>query len=207
MAYDNNIPLGGDRIRVSRPQMRDNFAEIKTFVDVNHETFDAQNGQGKHKFVTFTRQAVAPVPAATEVALYAALGTSGNTELFFRSGAFVGPWQITTAKFASTGYTMTPAGILIKWGSVSQPSTAGGPFNFVWPATGTDIPFGNQLFALVQPGADPTNANKDVNAVCYVTDITNPAQVTYRVWRRNLFNTAGTDQAPFTVWVLAFGIP
>ena len=206
MAYDSAIPLGGDKIRVSRPQIRENFIQIKNFVDVNHATFGDAAGQGKHKFVTFPRQAAAPVIAATEVALYAALGTTGVTELFFRRGVSA-PWQITSANKNAQGWTMTPAGILIKWGSATIASALGGPFNFIWPAAGTDIPFTTQLFGIVQVGADPAMLAKDVNAICYVTDITNPAQVTYRVWRRNQFNTPGTDQQPFTVWVLAFGLP
>jgi hypothetical protein len=207
MAYNENIPQAGDRPSASRPQLLENFTQIKTLIDVNHVTFGGASGQGKHKFVTFPQQAVAPAPAATEIALSAQLGTTGNTELFIANGSTGTNYQMTAARKNAQGWTMTPAGILIKWGSATIASAAGGPFNFTWPAAGTDIAFGTQYWAIIQVGADPGNTAKDVNAVCYVTSVANPALVTYRVWRRNQFNTPGTDQQPFTIWVLAFGTP
>lgn len=208
MSYNPNIPASGEKINASRPEIQENFNQIYNFVNVNHEVFDSAAGQGKHKFITFTTQAVAPAPGGTEIALYAATGTTGNTELFIKNGSTATTYQMTSARRnATNGWTMTPAGVLVKWGSATINSSSGGPFNFVWSALGTDIPFGTQFWSLVQIGADPGNTAKDVNAIAYVTSTANPAQVSYNVWRRNLFNTPGTNQQPFSVWVLAIGIP
>jgi hypothetical protein len=206
MAYDATIPTANEQKNVSQPKILENFAQIKTVFEVDHETFSAPNGQGKHKWSTYPVQAAA-APGAGELRVYANTSTfSGNPELFLRAAAG-SPIEMTTAKKNQQGYTMLPSGLLIKWGNVTQASSSGGPFNFVWPAVGSDIPFSVQIWATVIPGSDPGDTTKDVNVATYVTDITNPLHVSYRSWRRNQFNTQGTNQAPFQVWVLAIGLP
>lgn len=207
MAYLNNIPQATDAKNTSQPQILENFSQIYTVFSIDHETFAAPNGEGKHKQVTFPAQAIG-APAANEMRMYANTGTSGNVELWLRNGATGTNYQITTSSQANNGYTMTPAGLLIKWGRVTTANDGSvQPQTFTWPAAGTDIPFTTQFWAIAQVGADPALPNKDVNAVAYVTSVANPLNVQYNVWRRNLFNTAGTNQFPFSVWFLAVGIP
>ncbi len=208
MAYLQTIPQANDQKNVSQAQILENFLQIYNVFSIDHATFDSPLGEGKHRQVTFPVNAAA-APAANEIRMYSNTGTSGNPELWLRTNAL--NYQITTksapAAPASSGYTMTPAGLLIKWGYATIAGTAAGqPQTFTWPAAGTDIPFATQFWALVQVGADPALPNKDVNAVAYVTSVANPAQVAYNVYRRNLFNTPGTNQNPFSVWVLAVGV-
>lgn len=206
--YNPLIPQPNDAKNVSQPQILENFGQINTTIAVDHEGFSANNGQGKHKRVTLPAQ-VQGNPNPGELLLYADTGVTGNPELFIRKNGFASPIQATSANRAAQGYTMLPSGLLMKWGSATIASASGGPFTFIWPAGGNNIAFGavNQYWAVVQIGSDPGTPNKDVNAIAYVTDLSNPLQVEYRVWRRNQFNTPGTDQQPFSVWVLAIGAP
>lgn len=207
MAYNPNIPQPNDIKSISQAQILENFGQINATFSVDHETFSSPNGQGKHKQVTFPINA-AVNPGPGELRIYANNSTTGNPELFLRRNGVANATPMTSANKSTQGYTMTPAGILIKWGSETIASAGGGPFAFIWPTVGNYIQFATQYWAIVQVGSDiPANPNKDVNAIAYVTDITNPLEVEYRVWRRNQFGTAGTDQQPFTVWVLAFGTP
>ena len=211
MAYLNSIPQATDPKNVSQPQILENFSQIYNVFGVDHAIFDSPLGAGFHQQATFPPNA-AINPGATFMRLYANTGTSGNTELKLWNGTLGTNVQITTASKVgganTNGYTMTPAGVLIKWGNITQPGTgAGQPQTFTWSATPTDIPFTTQFWAIAQIGADPALLNKDVNAIAYVTSVANPAVITYNVWRRNQFNTPGTNQNPFSVWFLAVGIP
>lgn len=212
MAYLNNIPQANDQRNVSQAQILENFLQISNVFSIDHSTFNSPLGQGTHRQVTFPVNAATIAPAATEMRMYANTGKSGNPELWLRNGASGTNVEITTASKTggtnSAGYTMTPAGILIKWGNATIAGTATTqPQIFTWPTMPTDIAFTTQYWAIVQVGADPGSVNKDVNAISYVTSVTNPLNVQYNVWRRNQFNTPGTNQNPFSVWVLALGIP
>lgn len=207
MAYLSTIPQATDAKNVSQAQILENFSQIYTVFGVDHAIFDSPLGQGYHQQATFPVNA-AGNPGAGFMRLYANTGVTGNPELWLRNGTAGTNYQITSASKNSTGWTMTPAGILIKWGSATTAGTgAGQPQTFTWPTAGTDLAFSTQYWALVQIGADPALPNKDVNAIAYVTNVANPAIVQYNVWRRNLFSTSGTNQNPFSVWILAFGTP
>jgi hypothetical protein len=211
LAYLNSIPQATDPKNVSQPQILENFSQIYNVFSVDHATFDSPLGAGFHQQVTFPGN-LAGAPAANQMRMYATVGASGNIELWLRNGFLGTNNQITTANAVgganTNGYTMTPAGVLIKWGNITQAGTgAGQPQVFTWSATPNDIAFTTQFFAIAQIGADPALPNKDVNAIAYVTSVANPAQISYNVWRRNQFNTPGTNQNPFSVWFLAVGIP
>lgn len=210
MAYLNNIPQAGDQKNVSQPQILENFAQIYTVFSADHATFDSPLGAGFHQQATFPANA-AGAPGATQMRMYANTGTTGNVELWLRNGFLGTNVQITSAQKRggsnTNGWTMTPAGVLIKWGNQTIAGSATTPQTFTWSATANDIAFTTQFWAIVQIGADPAIAGKDVNAIAYVTSVATPANVQYNVWRRNLFSTQGTNQNPFSVWVLAVGVP
>lgn len=117
MAYNANIPLAGDLLSQSQNDILNNFTAIGTWVAINHVTFDAVN-QGKHYFVEFPVNAVAPVPVAGEVGLYSQTSTlTGNPELVFAHQLGLDPVEFTSAvKNAATGYAILPSGIIFKWG-------------------------------------------------------------------------------------------
>lgn len=208
MSYNPIIPQPNDAKNLSQPQILENFGQISATFSVDHETFSSNNGQGKHKQITLPVLALGN-PNPGEVLLYANTGVTGNPELFIRKNGFITPIEATSSNRATQGWTSTPSGLIIKWGSATIASAAGGPFNFPWPVGGNNIAFGanKQFWAIVQVGSDPGNTAKDVNAICYITDLSDPTLVEYVVWRRNQFNTPGTDQQPFSVWVMALGAP
>lgn len=211
MSYLNNIPQANDQKNVSQAQILENFAQIYTVFGVDHAIFDSPLGEGFHRQATFPVNAAAN-PGVGYMRMYANTGASGNPEMWIRNGTTGTNIQFTTARknggVTNQGWTMTPAGLLIKWaGATIAGSATGQPQTFTWSATGTDIAFSTQYWAIVQVGADPASVNKDVNAIAYVTSVATPTQVNYNVWRRNLFSTPGTNQNPFSVWILAIGIP
>lgn len=207
MAYLQNIPQPTDQKNISQAQILQNFQQIYTVFGADHAIFDSPLGPGFHEQATFPVNAAGD-PGAGFMRMYANTGQSGNPEMWLWNGTVGTNIQFTTASKNATGWTMTPAGLLIKWGNATIAGNgAGQPQTFVWPATATDIAFSTQYWAIVQIGADPASVNKDVNAVAYVTSVANVANVQYNVWRRNLFSTPGTNQNPFSVWILAIGIP
>lgn len=115
MAYDNSIPNASDKLKNSQPQIKDNFAALKTLIDVNHGTFGAAD-QGKHKFVTMPEQSSAPTTAADEMALYTK-AVSGVTQMFLRNEGNGAEVDFTSAvKSNSNGSLTLPCGIILKWG-------------------------------------------------------------------------------------------
>jgi len=85
LAYNSAIPQATDKIKDSQSQILDNFAGIKTLVDVNHVTFDDPD-QGKHKFLTLPVQAASPPVgafAAGETGFYSFLfPTTAKNEIY-----------------------------------------------------------------------------------------------------------------------------
>ena len=124
MAYNQDTPDAiTEAFSVSQPKVKENFTQIKTLVDQDHETFGAANGGGKHKQVTFpdmTLSGTLPLETfSAEVALYA---TGGN--LFFRpvsraAGNVDKDIDFTTSTQAVLGSTTLPSGIVLNWGTVN----------------------------------------------------------------------------------------
>lgn len=209
MAYNQNIPLATDKIKDSQSDIQNNFQAIKTAWDINHVTFD-DGDQGKHKFLQMPEQGVAVTTAANEAALYAAQGVfSSVAELIFRRESDGTTIPFTEGINSANGWARLGSGLLIKWavGSISAGVASGtSSINHTW-ATGATIPaFSSQFWGISVPKADPASVDKDVNCVAYITDLSNPARITYRLWRRNQFNVKGTDQGPLEIYHLAFGL-
>lgn len=123
MAYNPNIPQPTDIIANSQADLLNNFMEINTLVDVNHQTFGAADA-GKHKFLQMPEQSVAPDTAVNEAGLYAAVGaTSDTTELVFRrenNGAAIAFTEcVAPAANNATGWTRLPSGIIMQWGTIA----------------------------------------------------------------------------------------
>lgn len=114
MAYNNNVPLASQRIKDTQAPIRDNFAELDTYTQVNHEALNTADA-GKHKFVTLTRQAVAPVAAATEINFFNATSSlTSTTELFMKKGAAT-EIEMTAGDMNTNGWTLLPSGLLMLW--------------------------------------------------------------------------------------------
>lgn len=207
MAYLPNIPQGTDKVKQSRPQIQTNFADIQDWTAVDHQTFGT-NFEGTHSQVTLIAGAATSAPAAGQVQLNSQVfAASGIPELYFRNGTTGLDFPISAANASAAGYTALPGGLIMKWGNATLNTMGGGPFAFIWPTAGNQVPFSQQYAAWVVVGA-VSNPAQDVNAVAYVTDIaSSPLAVVYTIWRRNQVGVAGTDHPPFDVWALAIGIP
>lgn len=128
MAYNNNVPQAGQRIKDTQQPINDNFAAIDTLIAVNHEAFNTADA-GKHKFVTLTNQGAAPVGAANEWNIYNILN-GGVQELTLRKAGGV---EIPITKYAGggSGYTYLPSGMILKWGEGTV--NGNGSLNFSTP--------------------------------------------------------------------------
>lgn len=155
MAYQPNIPQPTDQISQSQQDLLDNFTAISTLINVNHVDFNGPD-QGKHKFLTFPVQAMAPVFAAGEIGMYNFLYTvTGVDELFITNQAGVTS-PITAKEGNQTGWTFLPSGLLIKWGVVNA---AAGVSNHIFPVGAnipafTNVPY-NWSFTLERTSATP----------------------------------------------------
>lgn len=117
MAYNPSVPQATDLVSQSQDDILNNFTAIKTLVDINHVTFDAV-GEGKHAFVQFPVQSPVPTTGAGEVGLYSQTSAiTGNPELVFAPESAATTYEFTSATKNSTGFTMLPSGIIIKWGT------------------------------------------------------------------------------------------
>jgi len=117
MAFKSNIPTASDLLSQSQDDILNNFAGIKTLVDINHVTFDAAD-QGKHNFIQFPVQSPVPTTGAGEVGFYSQTSAiTSQPELVFSHQSAGTTYEFTSAVKNATGYTMLPSGIILKWGS------------------------------------------------------------------------------------------
>jgi len=205
MAYNQNIPLATDALKVSQADILANFAELFTFFGVNHQNF-GQVGEGKHKFLQMPEQAVAPVTAVNEAGLYSAVGAiSAVTELVFRRENNGISIPFTEGVNATQGWTRLPSGLIMKWNTVLV-SAVNANANVISNIPMTDPPtLITSLWGIVVAQANPGLPTIDVNAVCYVTSLASN-QINYKIWRRNLANTPGTNQGPLNITGLLLGV-
>lgn len=145
MAYTNNVPQANQRIKDTQSPILNNFAAIQTVVAVNHVTFDDPSGdQGKHKFVTFPRQAADPATGLTEINLYSKLNaTSARSELYISNGAgAIFPFTIAAGP-VNAAWTYLPSGVILKYGTI-----AAGPINPSTFANGAGAPPYSTVFSI-----------------------------------------------------------
>src|SRR5271156_6351075 len=131
MVYQNNIPQPTDLLSKSQGDLLNNFAALKTLIDVNHVDFNSAD-QGKHMWVTLPSQGATPPAgsgfAPTELGLYNAVyTTTTQQELFINKTNQATVVQVPlSASTLSTnsapaqgtqGWSYLPSGIIIKWGN------------------------------------------------------------------------------------------
>jgi hypothetical protein len=205
MAYNPTIN-STDRIKNTRPQLQENFNDILNWTAVDHATFGTPN-EGMHNQVTMPIFTPGAPPAAGSIRLWSDTdAATGQPELYFYNGTSGDTFPMTASNMSQNGYTFLPGGFLLKWFSIARNDNMGGPFTFIYPAVGNSVPFSVTYAAYAIVNAN-NNPNADVNAVAYVSNITNPAQIVYRVWQRNATGSAGTPNFPYTVNLIVLGIP
>ncbi len=123
-AYKANIPQPTDQISVSQNDLLNNFGAIQALIDINHVDF-ANAGAGKHFFVEFPGQTIAPTTTGAEVGLYCVNNSpfTSQPELAFLkqagSTAPLASYEISSAGYSGNGWTRLTSGILLKWGQAS----------------------------------------------------------------------------------------
>lgn len=155
MAYLNNIPQATQQINSTQPQIQGNFGDIKTLIDVDHETFGSAN-EGMHKYVHLPVQTAAPILGVNN-GFYNVLD-SGATEInqtFSRTQRFSGvgldvPMTASVLSVAnpaagSDGFTFLPSGIILRW--LSQ-AVVSGLQTITLPAT-LGYPVFNSIFQII----------------------------------------------------------
>lgn len=187
MAYNNAIPAANDLLSQSQDDILQNFIEIKTLIDIDHETFGAAN-QGKHKQVTLPEQGADPATAANEVAVYSKLSTEGalGSALFLRHEGSGTVTDFTSSTQAANGWTRLPSGILLKWGSGT---TAGGAQVFALPVAATVPKFATIYSVSLTPNGDGGTGVGYYDYMPYLTGFTAaPDQI-------NIYGSARTVNA------------
>lgn len=134
MAYSNTIPQATDQLSQSQLQLLNNFMAIQTYLAVNHVTFNTAD-MGKHVFVEFPLQTMAPTFVAGETGLWNQnFATSTQNETYIRTnfaGGGVDAVPMTASIFGTVaapatntnGWTYIPSGFLLKWGFGSFANT------------------------------------------------------------------------------------
>lgn len=210
MAYYLNFPLAADYMRDSQPLMLANYGAIFDFMGADHVQFNAAGTPGQHLQMTF--------PGLNPMQV----NSNGNWQLFALNIA-TDPLSTFLFSFNAAGllkgfsrsnlsgnlgvanFIQLPSGILLKWITLAtQASGAPNPFRLQWLNYGDLLPFTTQYWAGVFPLATFPNVIYDEDIVTYVTDISNPLQITFKLWSRYQFNTAPTYPSGFTI--LAIGV-
>lgn len=181
MAYNSLIPAANDLLSQSQSEIQENFAQIKTVIDINHITF-ADANQGKHLYLQLPEHA-APATAVNEAGLYANVGaTSAVTELFFRrenNGSSI-PMSEMVEISATNGWSYLPSGLIIQWGSASQ-SGGTSSSTFALPRA-----FPTTFYSITAtPNNTPSGSHTDIIMATLVESLTH-----FRVKRKTNFGTA-----------------
>lgn len=129
------IPTANQNLDFSQGQLLSNNAGLDTVFGIDHSLFsDATSNKGFHKKVTFSSNNVPVVPTTPPVLFTNIQDGAGNAlpgavpQLFFYSGsAAQGQNNYVTG---STGSTLLPCGIIMKWGQGTIPLNANTTVNF-----------------------------------------------------------------------------
>lgn len=137
MTFSPNSPSTGDSLGSTRDVIRTNFQQIDVVNSVNHIAFN-ESDKGKHKFMQMPEQGSNPTTAVNEGALVVRVGTNpAEANLFFRGESDGALYQLTRsdqtnqARFGMSsstlpnGWTFLPGGLILQWGSVTNPGTSG----------------------------------------------------------------------------------
>lgn len=131
MTYPINttIPAAGNNPSLDQQPMMQNFANINSYLGVDHTTPGTNPGDGQHNQVTFHINQSAPSIANGVSGLFANLVSSAS-QLFFQNAS--GSVQLTGLTISGGGGNFgisTPWGIKLNWGVV-VPSSGGTSVTF-----------------------------------------------------------------------------
>lgn len=198
MAYNENIPQQTDKLKISQPQLLENFLQIGLVWTVDHEDFDETN-EGKHAKATLPEQLVDPVVQNTQVCLYAKTSDiTNNLELFkvssFNNGNTLNEFAMTGKDAAEEGWSYTPSGLVMKWGKVSV--TGAQTVNF--PVDAAIPRFVTNLMVMLNI---VDNSGVDPDLFVYLLTYNRDAFTAFVINRTNIITTPATSD----VYYLALG--
>jgi len=138
MAY-KEIPNPTDKISESQAEIKENFVQLKQFLELQHVDF-ASADKGKHKYLTLQNQTSSPSTAVNECAIFVKTNSKIPPEpsLFVRKHDNGDEYDITTADLTNPGWCRLPCGLIMKWGY--QGGIAYGGNGLINIAHGTGIP-------------------------------------------------------------------
>lgn len=122
--YDPTKPAANDKPANDQPIMQQNFASLKTLIDVDHVDFDSKY-YGEHNQVTFGSDNVPSLPTPNDASGNAqgilftntTSGSSKVNQLFYYAGT--ASQSANQYVISGTGSVMLFGGIIIKWGVVT----------------------------------------------------------------------------------------
>ena len=179
ITYTGNIPLSNQRIKDTRGPINNNFLAIQELIAVNHGNFNTANF-GKHNFITFPAQTVAPTITATDIGLYGILTTPpagpGLNQIRFIQPNGTTPYDrpMTSSSIngaapinEQAGWAYTSTGHLLKWAPFNL--TAGNA-NYAFNTYVTNAPNFSHCFNVQITQSSATTA--DVNRYIQLGTIT-----------------------------------
>lgn len=123
---NTTVPAAGNDPSIDQQPMQTNFANISSYLSVDHTTPGTNPGDGQHNQVTFHINQAAPSIANAVSGLF-----SNSSQLFFQNAS--GVLQITNSALApSSGAGMFPGGLQIRVGSGT--ASVAGVTNTISPA-------------------------------------------------------------------------
>jgi hypothetical protein len=150
----NNVPTASQTLASSQSLIQANFATIDTAFTVNHVSYnDGSGNQGKHAFIQFPVQALAPVAAPGDISLYNQNSSlTGLNELYIVKADATTKTPMTASHQAPTGWTYLPSGVLMKWGTTSTISSSE-PFSYTFPVS-SSTPVFTTIFTVMLTTSD-----------------------------------------------------
>lgn len=206
MTYNPNIPLPGDFLSDSQPQLRNNFSVANTAFGIDHTPFTGVTNQGFHKPVHLISQGSSnPTAVAGTNIVYAKSYTpdtspasSADIQLFSRT-AGGGISQLTGNSAALEGYQWL-GGVLIQWGVVtfsgSSASHKTDTVTFQSRSAGNTIPFPNNIFVV---NATLRVASSSETTASNTIAIRSASKTTF-VWVFNSSSGSGSTLFPGFYW-------
>lgn len=210
--YDPSIPGANDILSQSQSDIQNNFSELNTIFDVDHQTWnsDPSGNRGFHKQITMPAGlGAAPTPISTQGILYPLADTkdtSLRTQLYFKNQS--NTIQITNRfKSATTdGYVMIPGNIsspaIIQMWDIQTKTLSGGQsyFTINFPTIsnynysgGQTYGFPNNIFAInFQIVSNSTSKN-----IFVYLDSSSGTPVTKEKYTVNIRSSTSNDTVTF----------
>lgn len=200
LPYNLNFPQSTDYMRDSQPLMLDNYASIFTFMGADHINFNLANA-GFHRQMTFPQLESAPESNAKEMLYATETSVTEVLRLFIQTAAGVSnsfdDRFLAALNLGGTNYIQLPSGVILKWGLSNAVGT--GIVTHTWDLPDQQGAFTTQLWAIAF-----VSGNGDNNRAVYITDISDPNNVSFINWQRNAFDIqqpAATNTVLFAIGV------